>query len=278
MGWEGWESQTSPRDFAEDPQDHRLIKVRKELQDPRIQPGTHPHLVTRRGHRRNSCRNDWAIFIYSINFHVEGALSEVLTPLQSSRGDAGAATRPRPLCKVCSPGWDTLEAVPKTFLRMDFREKSGYARNLAIAEGISAPAALSSHIWRDQPQTAEALPPPRCTLPFFWSNPPQISRLGFLPCSLWRNEASKLLCGFPAPLGGRDHRKKAASIKHLGLISLFTTGWLGATFVAREVIWCPLEMLPCSTKWLPGIPPLIPLGLCIPLAARRLREKKAVLT
>lgn len=41
--------------------------------------------------------------------------------------NAEAATRPRPFCKVCSPHWDTLEVVPKTSLRMDFREREGCA-------------------------------------------------------------------------------------------------------------------------------------------------------
>ena len=56
-----------------------------------------------------------------------------------------------------------------------------------------------------------------------------------------------------AQLGGCGCTKLKASVKHLGLISLFTTDSFGATFMACEVIWHPLvaqKMPSCRGRWL----------------------------
>lgn len=106
--------------------------------------------------------------IYSINFHVDRALFEVLAPLQSSEGASEAATRPRPLCKVCSARWDTLEAVPKTSLRMDFREKGGSApRPCYCQKGFQLLLPRAHTSGGSNPKLQEPFSLPGATLPFF---------------------------------------------------------------------------------------------------------------
>lgn len=185
--------------------------------------------------------------------------------------------RPRPLCKVCPPRWDTLEVVPKASLRMmDFRDKGGCApRPCCCWVGFQPRAHTSGG---SSPKLQKPFTLPGATSPFFGGVfHPEFQGWGFshalfggtkLPDEnpwIW-----EVPCGFPAPLGGRGRPRGAASIKHLGLISLFTTGSLGATFMAREVIWCPLETTAQSgSLGSAALPPLVPLGLCFPLAARK---------